>query len=583
MDLPEHSARPDVDLSVPPFRRPLGIDECLVLLDRIARQAAHRIRRNDNIRCVRLFGDFVRARGVDQLAIDEELLHQFDQHLATRPECADPCYRNTIVRCIREAANRLSPDILRRQIVPGRDYDRIRRLQLLTPQTQGILKQFKAEGRKVRFRHGEKPTLLTELLAPRYRISAVDSMRRFLDVVGKNDLMAVTADDVDRCISIYTKKGMRDRAINMLADARPIFKNLFAKGTILADPLAAITQKVVRIRNEFVMPDGMAKLQDLSTVDFKDFEDVRDRMLTFVHCYDFALRTGEVALLWRDDIEMSEYVSLRLRPEVQKGQHNVEVTMQNYFEESRCLVEAYLKMRDALNPKTNALIVSSRGKRFSGASCTKAVKRQCEKLGIKSTKNKIPTGHILRHAFGTINIASLGLGLDVYMVMQRLRHKSIDVTTRVYLNNNPLLQKERHKAIVNNHRNGHGPVLSRPVGNVGMTVMPSGNGDLMSELDALKALENLGLTWKGLQKHAADRQASRKMGDSVLYLRAFVEDLAANWVTKQQVMKSLGFGVSRFFYWAKSRGIEPIQIGKVCLVPAKPVVLAMDSSEARRM
>ena len=46
-------------------------------------------------------------------------------------------------------------------------------------------------------------------------------------------------------------------------------------------------------------------------------------------------------------------------------------------------------------------------------------------------------------------------------------------------------------------------------------------------------------------------------------------------VTKQQVMRSLGFGVSRFFYWAKSCGIEPIQIGKVCLIPAKPVVLAM--------
>ena len=95
--------------------------------------------------------------------------------------------------------------------------------------------------------------------------------------------------------------------------------------------------------------------------------------------------------------------------------------------------------------------------------------------------------------------------------------------------------------------------------------MLSCHGDLMPEIDALKALASLGVTWQGLRKYAGEKQASRRMGDSVSYLRAFVEDLATNFVTKQQVMRSLEFGVSRFYYWAKSRGIEPIQIGKVCL------------------
>jgi hypothetical protein len=89
----------------------------------------------------------------------------------------------------------------------------------------------------------------------------------------------------------------------------------------------------------------------------------------------------------------------------------------------------------------------------------------------------------------------------------------------------------------------------------------AGNEDLMSELDAVKALTNLGVTWQGLRKYAGDQQALRKMGSSVLYIRAFVEDLSANWVTKQQVMRSLGFGSTRFFYWVKSRGIKPIMVG----------------------
>lgn len=111
----------------------------------------------------------------------------------------------------------------------------------------------------------------------------------------------------------------------------------------------------------------------------------------------------------------------------------------------------------------------------------------------------------------------------------------------------------------------------------------AGNEDLMSELDAVKALTNLGVTWQGLRKYAGDQQALRKMGSSVLYIRAFVEDLSANWVTKQQVMRSLGFGSTRFFYWVKSRGIKPIQIGKICAVPAKPVVLGMARNEPNGM
>ena len=82
----------------------------------------------------------------------------------------------------------------------------------------------------------------------------------------------------------------------------------------------------------------------------------------------------------------------------------------------------------------------------------------------------------------------------------------------------------------------------------------------------------LGITWQGLRKHAEQRQVLRRMGESVFYRKPFIEDLAANWVSKRQVMLTLGFRESRFYYWAKSRGVEPIQIGKSCLLRAKDVM-----------
>jgi len=443
----------------------------------------------------------------------------------------------------------------------------MKRFGELTAETRAILTDFSANGRKVKSRPGEKPVLRTDLLSPGYRLSAVYQLRRFLDEIGKNDVLAVTAEDADSFLARYASRGMRDHAVNVLADARAIYKNLYARGIISTDPLATITNKIIRIRNEFVMPDGLALLQNMSSVDFKSFEDVRDRLITFGSSYDFALRIGETARLKITDVSLTEYVDLLLRPEIQKGQNNHEVIFNSFFGETRQLMESYLAMRAALNPQTEALFVSCRGLALGDDGCTRAVKRQCKKLGVVSTKGKVPSPHIFRHAFAVNNIASLGLRLDPYMVMQRLRHKNIEVTIDVYLNNNPLIQRERHKAVVAQHNgNAHrsftdGAVSGGPH-----------HGEWMSELDAVSKVSDLGITWQGLRKFAEEKQALRRMGEAVFYSKPIIEDLAANWVSKKQVMSTLGFGDSRFYYWAKSRCVEPIQIGKICLVRAKDVM-----------
>ena len=56
------------------------------------------------------------------------------------------------------------------------------------------------------------------------------------------------------------------------------------------------------------------------------------------------------------------------------------------------------------------------------------------------------------------------------------------------------------------------------------------------------------------------------------YSRSFISDLSRNFLTKQQVMKKLKFGYSRFYVWKKARGIEPVVIGKTSLVKAADVI-----------
>ncbi|MDO9529342.1 MAG: hypothetical protein Q7J27_09295 [Syntrophales bacterium] len=180
--------------------------------------------------------------------------------------------------------------------------------------------------------------------------------------------------------------------------------------------------------------------------------------------------------------------------------------------------------------------------------------------------------HCLRHTYATTNIDKLGLCLSPYFIQGRLRHSDLATTIKIYVQNNPLLAKQNHIANIQQARglNNNPPATSDsitlPTGDVRPTDFS------MPEAEAVKALRSYGISTKSLRAYAETNKIMEKKTKKVFYSRSYIVDLSRNWLTKQQVMKKLNFGGSRFYVWKKARGIEPVVIGKISLVKASDVI-----------
>jgi hypothetical protein len=234
--------------------------------------------------------------------------------------------------------------------------------------------------------------------------------------------------------------------------------------------------------------------------------------------------------------------------------------------------------------------------------CRNAVQELCKKLGVKTFKGEVPAPHRFRHSFGTCNVTPLGLGLDIYDIMKRLRHTSIELTTRTYISDNPLLTKAKHDAHV------QGAAMAMAVRRAGVSAGPSSrqimttqhqsiasairantslpladSEDLsVAEYDALKILAPFNLIRMSLQKYAKDKGMAEKRKGEWFYSRQLIDDLSQNYFTKQEAMKIIGFAKSAFFYWISSRGIQQVVIGKVSLVRKDDVLAKSRGGDFRK-
>jgi len=287
-----------------------------------------------------------------------------------------------------------------------------------------------ADGGKIKKNGNDRPLLTDSPLSESYRNSAVERIRLFLKTVGKKDVLNLTASDSEKFVAIYTKRDDRQSAVNFVVDMQPLFLNLWARGLINGLPFVTTFVKRNRVNDDFVQPDQLAILRDISTVDMRDIVSVRNRLLAFCLCYDFALRIGEIALLKLSDVAVNDYIELTIRSEIQKGHGKPERVAYSYFPESKILMTAYLKLRERMRPSTDALLITEKGKPLLGYGCRYAVQEICLELGVTTAKGEVPAPHRFRHSFGTCNIKPLGLNLDIYDIMRRLRHTSSDVTTK---------------------------------------------------------------------------------------------------------------------------------------------------------
>lgn len=467
-----------------------------------------------------------------------------------------------LVRHVRTLLNGLPGSILNRPVLDEKAHRRATRFDGLTEFSRKILTDYHRNGCRVR---GGR--LSVTPLKETCKENAIGAVLRLLSLTGKIDVLAIVPEDGERMLEQYTAEGKRASAVDQLAAARMLYSHLVASKVIPSNPLDRFTHKSGKVDGDFIPHDEIEKLRNFSTADLRFFDDVRSRLIAFTLCYDFALRIGEVAQLKVGDFAISEFVDLTVRSEIQKGSDKPKAYMHSYFAESKTLMQQYLKLRASLNPLTDALLVTQGGAALTSEGCRDAVVKLCLSLGIKTFEGRRPNPHRLRHSFGTLNVEPLGLNLDVYQVMQRLRHTDLQTTTKIYIANNPVLQRARHVQIVRNRTVPANPMNVVQVASAAPPLFQSAPPEFVTELDATVRLKDLGITWQGLRRFCEDGRLCRQENGAWFYPASVVADLEQNWATKKKALAILRMQNSGFWYWSKSNGIKVLTIGKATLVP----------------
>jgi len=528
-----------------------------------------RIRYNDCSDAIKLFADFLTKSGRISLNIDETLMDEFERFIDSEKAHWGKRSRDVVGLRVRTLINALPETLRNRVLLNPREQKKATRFDGYSPATKAAFIKFLSDGRKVKKNGEGRPQLTDRQLAASNRNSTTERMRLFLKTVGKTDVLSITAADSEKFLEIYTARNERQSAANILVDIQPFFNNLWARGLINQLPFITTCIKQNGVNDDFVPPEQLAVLQDISTVDMKDIVAVRNRLLTFCLCYDFALRIGEVAQLKVSDVTVNDFVDLTIRSEIQKGHGKPERLAYSYFPESKTLMNAYLKLRKQIRPTTDALMITEKGKPLLDCGCRNAIQESCRGLGVTTSKGELPAPHRFRHSFGTCNIRPLGLNLDIYDIMRRLRHTSSDVTTRTYINDNPLLNKAKHEAQVQAARLA-GRQMNSGVSHLPMNPSsadhPAADDFSVAENHALALVAPLGIVRASLRQYAQGKGLVEKRKGEWFYSRRFVEGLPQNYFSKQEAMRIIGIKKSAFFYWVGSKGIEQVVIGKVSLV-----------------
>ena len=403
------------------------------------------------------------------------------------------------------------------------------------------------------------PALLS--LATREKAGYAATM--VMRMTGLDDVTGFGTEQVDQYLEMCGEAG-RANAVHTLNNAHCLFRNLAAAGEIDEDPLADVEHQKTRVNSDYVPADQVAKLRDLQTLDLSDFDAVRDRMIVFVLLYDFPLRISEAATPAVSGVKMDgEGFALTFLGSKQGGNAREPVTQRNLFPESRTLMEAYL----ALRPETgsDALLVSPAGRRLGTGGVRGAVRRVCERLGIRTAEGGIPSAHRFRHSLGTLNVGELGMRLTPYYLMRRYRHRDIRTTMDVYVANNPLLDEAQHRAVV---ANGNGRAVEADPEPQAMA------SDIdVPEREAMAAVRQLGVSWRALRDHALGERAAVERGGRLFYSRRFLDGLCTEWMTRDEAIRLMGLGASSSFrYHVRNRGMTTLVIGRASLVRVEDVM-----------
>lgn len=328
-----------------------------------------------------------------------------------------------------------------RRLLPFIVFCRLLRFISLTPATRELLLFVERSGQKSPRRNGRTARPLTVAT----RMLAIKSSLALLGKLGKAGVEQVLRADVTAMLDTAAAGDSYRTVVRMLHNASPVFRIGKEQGVLADNVLDKVDSDTFkdRAQRDFLPPEEIDKILDLSKLDLSDAERVRDRLVLLL-LWDLAVRRGELAGLTLEDVQDDDgRIDILLRPAVQKNDKPPK-RLRVLFPATADLLRHYLR-RIRPHIPGNALIVNMRGGAATDAVIYAAVQRESAKdrLDLHCYKTaRRPTPHAFRRSFATNNSQPLGLGMSVHELADRLRD-SVRVVDESYRLNNPLIEAMR--------------------------------------------------------------------------------------------------------------------------------------------
>ncbi len=554
---------------------------------------------------IRSFEHFLEFSQEKNVVPDELLLEEF----RTSPEKGfvkkdGSLYSMTTLNGAIDIIRRLLNDyfyphgFIQRPVLTKKAYLKYRRFLDLTKLTQRLIVTFEEDGRCLFSRRkyavdpktGREISLIqferkSKKLSDYNRKVYIEKILTLLNVLGVRGVEVLKEADLERILNLYRKKNREDTARAYLAALYSLAGNGLALGLLKENPFDRfpLERRKPKSRNDFVLPDQMAKLLDLNSLDWDDPDAVRSRSITSL-LYDTGLRVSSLTQLEIEDVR--EFSDGRFQITVKgiylKGEKE-DKSLYLLFQETLTLLKFWLQVvRPKFNPSTTRLFVSKQGRSLTKTGIRNIVRASSKELGIRTVKGRIPSPHTLRHTLATLNTEPYGKSVPPRLMQQRLIHMDIETFYRNYIHHNPLGEMEEYRKLLEKgsakgsfakmSKEDFFAVLdllssARPASvrdvkrayerELGNSQVGFGTerGKFMSESDALEKLSRFGIDYRSLRtwglRQGFCQVTNAKKGKEYRYNEFPILDLLNNYISSEEAYNKFQGSRPNFFHRLK--------------------------------
>lgn len=298
------------------------------------------------------------------------------------------------------------------------------------------------------------------MLSAYCRKNRIERTLTLLSVIEKKSIEKVCREDLEKIYKFYQAQDKKENAKSSLLALFSVIANGIGIGILKRNPFddLQIEPRKKKARNDFVMPDQIAKLQDMNSLNWTNLKEVRGRCLTHL-IYDVGLRASAVAKLKLEDVTelLDGRYQFLIKGKYLKGDKEDKIIYMIFPETVRLLRQWIDTARLKLNAKTSHLFISLKGNPLTTSGVREIVRHCCNDLNLLTVKGKVPSPHTFRHTLSILNISPYGKSLAPRLMQSRLGHADFETFEKGYVHHNPLAEMEEYKKIYN--RNSEEAIL----------------------------------------------------------------------------------------------------------------------------